>query len=74
MKFQVSVILSLYFLFLYSTEANAQTTQTTSDKVVNKNNELNEVVIKKQTQLVKYSSNGTIEVMWPIHCFRQVVP
>ena len=62
MRFLVSVLFSIYCLFLYSTKANAQTTQTISDKVANKNNELNEVVIKKQTPLVKYSSNGTIEV------------
>lgn len=62
MKFQVSVFFSIYSLFLYSTGVNAQTIQTISDKVVNKNNELNEVVIKKQTPLVKHSLNGTIEV------------
>ena len=62
MKFQVSVFFSIYSLFLYSTGVNAQTIQTISDKVVNKNNELNEVVIKKQMPLVKHSLNGTIEV------------
>jgi hypothetical protein len=62
MKFQVSVFFSIYSLLLYSTGTNAQTTQATSDKIVVKNNELNDVVIKKQTQLVKHSSNGTIEV------------
>ena len=62
MKFPVSVLLSIYSLFLYSTGTNAQTTQIISDKVANKNNELNEVVIKKQTSLVKYSSNGNIDV------------
>jgi len=62
MKFQVSVFFSIYSLLLYSTGTNAQTAQATSDKIVVRNNELNEVVIKKQTQLVKHSSNGTIEV------------
>ncbi|SHL23776.1 outer membrane beta-barrel family protein [Flavobacterium saccharophilum] len=62
MKFKVSIFFSIYSLLLYSTGVKAQTAQTTSDKIVVKNNELNEVVIKKQTQLVKYSSNGTIEV------------
>lgn len=62
MKFPVSVFLSIYIILLYSTGANAQTNQTISDKTVNKNNELNEVVIKKQTSLVKYSSNGNIDV------------
>ncbi|SNR70343.1 outer membrane beta-barrel family protein [Flavobacterium sp. ov086] len=62
MKFPVSVLLSIYSLFLYSTGTNAQTAQIISDKVANKNNELNEVVIKKQTSLVKYSSNGNIDV------------
>lgn len=62
MKFPVSVLLSIYSLFLYSTGTNAQTAQIISDKVANKNNELNEVVIKKQTSLVKYSSSGNIDV------------
>jgi hypothetical protein len=62
MKFQVSVFFSICSMLLYSTGANAQASQTISDKLVNKNNELNEVVIKRQTALVKYSSNGTIEV------------
>ncbi|MBF4465885.1 outer membrane beta-barrel family protein [Flavobacterium sp. LC2016-12] len=62
MKFQVSVFFSIYGLFLYSTGANAQAAKATSEKIVVKNNELNEVVIKRQTALVKYSSNGTIEV------------
>lgn len=62
MKFQVRVIFFIYCLVLFSTRANAQTSQAISDKVVVKNNELNEIVIKKQTQLVKHSSNGTIEV------------
>jgi len=62
MKFQVSVFFSIYSLFLYSTGTNAQTAQIISDKVANKNNELNEVVIKKQTSLVKYSSSGNIDV------------
>lgn len=62
MKFQVSVFFSICTMLLYSTGANAQASQTISDKLVNKNNELNEVVIKRQTALVKYSSNGTIEV------------
>ncbi len=62
MKFQVPVIFFIYCLLLYSIKAKAQTAQATSDKIGVKNNELNEVVIKKQTQLVKHSSNGTIEV------------
>ncbi|MFB3389555.1 TonB-dependent receptor domain-containing protein [Flavobacterium sp. LAR06] len=62
MKFQVSVLFSIYCLLFYSIGAKAQTAQANSDKIVVKNNELNEVVIKKQTQLVKHSSNGTIEV------------
>ena len=62
MKFKVSIFFSIYSLLLYSTGVKAQTAQATSDKIVVKNNELNEIVIKKQTQLVKYSSNGTIEV------------
>lgn len=55
----------LFFVFsllLCSMGVNSQTAQIISDKVVNKNNELNEVVIKKQNSLVKYASNGTIEV------------
>jgi len=62
MKFQVPVIFFIYCLLLYSIKAKAQTAQATSDKIGVTNNELNEVVIKKQTQLVKHSSNGTIEV------------
>ncbi|QOG03547.1 TonB-dependent receptor domain-containing protein [Flavobacterium sp. MDT1-60] len=62
MRFLVLVLFSIYSLLLYATGVNAQTAQAISDKVVNKNNELNEVVIKRQTSLVKYSSNGTIEV------------
>ncbi|OXA82480.1 Outer membrane receptor proteins, mostly Fe transport [Flavobacterium aquidurense] len=62
MKFNISILFSVFRLLLFSTAVHAQTAQIISDKVVNTNNELNEIVIKKQTQLVKYSSNGTIEV------------
>jgi hypothetical protein len=61
MKFPSSLFLFIYCLFFYSIRVNAQSIKTVSEKV-SRNNELNEVVIKKQTALVKYSSNGTIDV------------
>jgi len=62
MRFLVSVFIYIYCLFFYSITAKAQSAATVAEKVIPQNNELNEVVIKKQTQLVKHSSNGTIEV------------
>ena len=62
MRFLVFVFIYIYCLFLYSITAKAQSTPTIKEKVVRQNNELNEVIIKKQASLVKYSSNGTIEV------------
>lgn len=59
MKFLVSV--SICYLFFYSIVAKAQSAKTVQEKT-SQNNELNEVVVKKQTALVKYSSNGTIDV------------
>lgn len=61
MKFPASLFFFIYCLFFYSIRVNAQSIKTVSEKV-SRNNELNEVVIKKQTALVKYSSNGTIDV------------
>jgi hypothetical protein len=46
---------------LSSIAINAQTIKTIPEKV-SQNNELNEVVIKRQTSLVKYAANGTIDV------------
>lgn len=62
MRFLVSVFIYIYCLFLYSIAAKAQSAPKIAEKVIPQNNELNEVVIKKQSSLVKYSSNGTIEV------------
>ena len=52
----------IYGLFFSSIEIKAQTIKTIPEKVVSENNELNEIVIKRQASLVKYSANGTIEV------------
>ncbi|MBF4517408.1 TonB-dependent receptor [Flavobacterium sp. ANB] len=61
MRFLISVFIFIY-LFLSSVAIKAQTTKTTPEKVTDQNNELNEVVIKRQASLVKYSANGTIDV------------
>jgi len=62
MKFPVTIFISIYCLILYSVSANGQSANIPQNKAVNQNNELNEVVIKRQASLVKYSANGTIEV------------
>lgn len=58
----VSVFIYIYCLFFYSLEIKAQSKQIIPEKVTSKNNELNEVVIKKQVPLLKYGANGTIDV------------
>ena len=49
-------------MLFYVLAIKAQSKPTIAEKVTNQNNELNEVVIKRQTSLVKYSANGTIDV------------
>jgi hypothetical protein len=62
MRFLVSVFIYIYCLLFYVLETKAQSAPTVPEKVVTQNNELNEVVIKRQTPLLKYSANGTIDV------------
>ena len=62
MRFLVSVFIYTYCLLFYVLEIKAQSKPTIAEKVTNQNNELNEVVIKRQASLVKYSANGTIDV------------
>ena len=62
MRFSVSVFIYIYCLLFSVITAKAQSIPTIPEKVVRQNNELNEVVIKKQTPLLKYGTNGTIDV------------
>ena len=62
MRFPVSVFIYTYCFLFYALEIKAQSKPTIPEKITNQNNELNEVVIKKQTSLVKYSANGNLDV------------
>ncbi|OMQ12759.1 outer membrane beta-barrel family protein [[Flexibacter] sp. ATCC 35103] len=62
MRFLVSVFIYTYFFLFYALEINAQSKPTIPEKITNQNNELKEVVIKKQASLVKYVANGTLDV------------
>ncbi|MDA6071465.1 TonB-dependent receptor [Flavobacterium sp. AC] len=62
MRFLVSVFIYTYCFLFCALEINAQSKPTIPEKITNQNNELDEVVIKRQTSLVKYSANGTIDV------------
>lgn len=62
MRFLVSIFIFMYCLILHSIATNGQTKSTIPEKVANQNNELNEVVIKRQASLVKYASDGNIDV------------
>jgi hypothetical protein len=62
MRFLVSVFIYIYCLLFSVIIVKAQSTPTIPEKVVRQNNELNEVVIKKQTPLLKHGANGTIDV------------
>jgi hypothetical protein len=62
MRFPVSVFIYIYCFLFYALEIKAQSKPTIPEKIPNQNNELNEVVIKKQASLVKYSANGTLDV------------
>ena len=62
MKFLISVFIFIYCFVFASTNANAQTKPTIQPKVEPQNNELNEVVIKRQASLIKYGANGNIDV------------
>ena len=61
MKFLISIFIFIYS-FLFASNAKAQTTTVIPTKVESKNNELNEVIIKRQAPLLKYGANGTIDV------------
>ena len=60
MRFHVPVF--IFCLFFSALETKAQSKPTLPEKVTSQNNELNEVVIKRDASLVKYSANGTIDV------------
>ena len=62
MRFPVTNFIYLYCIILYAITANAQSSKTSQEKIATSNNELNEVVIKKQASLVKYAANGTLDV------------
>lgn len=62
MRFPVTFFIFIYCLILFPVSANGQSAKTNSEKDVSPNNELNEVVIKRQTSLIKYGANGTIDV------------
>lgn len=62
MRFPVTFFIHIYCFLFYALEIKAQSKQTISEKIKNPSNELNEVVIKKQTSLLKYGANGTIDV------------
>ncbi|UTN04834.1 TonB-dependent receptor [Flavobacterium bizetiae] len=62
MRFSVTNFIYRYCMILYAITANAQSSKTTQEKIVTPNNELNEVVIKKQASLVKYAANGTLDI------------
>lgn len=62
MRFSVPVFIYIFCLFFSALETKAQSKPTLAEKVKSQNNELNEVVIKREASLVKYSANGTIDV------------
>jgi len=62
MRFLISVFIYIYCFLFYALEIKAQSKPTIPEKIPNQNNELNEVVIKKQASLVKYSANGNLDV------------
>lgn len=62
MRFLVSVFIYTYCLLFSTLETKAQSKPTIPEKAASQNNELNEVVIKRQASLVKYAANGTIDV------------
>ena len=62
MRFPVSVFIYTYCFLFYALAIKAQSKPTIPEKITNQKNELNEVVIKRQNSLVKYSANGTIDV------------
>lgn len=62
MRFSVPVFIYIFCLFFSALETKAQSKPTLTEKVKSQNNELNEVVIKRESSLVKYSANGTIDV------------
>jgi hypothetical protein len=62
MRFSVTNFIYRYCIILYAITANAQSSKTTQEKIPTPNNQLNEVVIKKQASLVKYAANGTLDV------------
>lgn len=62
MRFSVPVFIYIFCLLFSALEVKAQSKPTNAEKVASQNNELNEVVIKRDASLVKYSANGTIDV------------
>lgn len=62
MRFPLTLFIHIYCFLFYALEIKAQSKQTIPEKITNPSNELNEVVIKKQTSLLKYGANGTIDV------------
>jgi len=61
MKFLISVFVFIY-CFFFALSLKAQTKPAIPAKVESQNNELNEVIIKRQSPLLKYGANGTIDV------------
>jgi len=61
MKFLISVFVFIY-CFFFALSLKAQTKPAIPAKVESQNNELNEVIIKRQSSLLKYGANGTIDV------------
>jgi len=62
MRFSVPVFIYIFCLLFSALEVEGQSKPTHVEKVTSQNNELNEVVIKRDASLVKYSANGTIDV------------
>lgn len=62
MRFSVPVFIYIFCLLFSALEVKGQSKPTHVEKVTSQNNELNEVVIKRDASLVKYSANGTIDV------------
>ncbi|MFH6988736.1 TonB-dependent receptor domain-containing protein [Flavobacterium collinsii] len=62
MRFPVTIFIYMYCMIPYAITANAQSSKSVQEKVATPNNELNEVVIKRQASLVKYAANGTLDV------------
>lgn len=62
MRFQVPVFIYIFCLIFSALETKAQSKAKTPEKVASQNYELNEVVIKRDASLIKYSANGTIDV------------